>query len=135
MSFGLLMLITLTWAIVGLVQIEMESRQFSGHELLGTAIAFGTVLIIATVSFVCEVSIYFNLRYFLLSQNKTTLKTVFNIIIFAATVCLVASLGLMIATWSKISEILVLLLFGFLLLLRFVYAVIQSFKKDSVAEA
>jgi len=61
---------------------ELEiARKISGdgyyvHELLMIGVPI-SLLIVA----ILETSIYFNLRYFIIENNKTTLKTVFNAIL------------------------------------------------------
>ncbi len=110
---------TFALLFVGVIQLEKKSQQYHGHELLGMAVIAGAMLIIFTVLFCSELSIYFNFRYFLLCKNKTILKTVLNIVALVMNIglgfCLVPALN---ATdfWGT----LYLLFFALFVLLRVV---------------
>ncbi len=75
---------------------------------------------------VCEVSFYFNLRYFLLSEKKTPLKTAFNSAMVAS-MCLGLISVLLLAfgpsseSFEKVFESFSFVFFGILLALRIAY--------------
>ncbi len=87
-TFISVLLLTFILLLVGIVKLEIESQQYHGHELLATAVLAGFMLVLFTVLFVSELSIFFNFRYFLLCETKTILKTVLNIIALVMNICL-----------------------------------------------
>ncbi len=110
---------TFVLLFVGVIQLEKESQQYHGHELLGMAVVAGAMLVTFTVLFCSELSIYFNFRYFLLCKNKTISKTILNI------AALVMNIGLGIFLLPALNAtdfwgILYLLFFALFVLLRVV---------------
>ena len=83
------------------------------------------VMVMVPISFVMlasiETSIYFNLRYFIIDENKTTIKTVFNILMLMFSVSLFS-----ISFILENIEISIFLIFMLLLLvLRILYIFIR----------
>ncbi len=91
-TFISLVILTFMFLFAEFIQLEKESQQYHGSELIGMAAAYGALLIIFTIFFFSELSIYFNFRYFLLCKSKTILKTVLNIVALVMNIGLLAFL-------------------------------------------
>ena len=131
-SLAVFLILTLFVFIYEFVQLQIESEDLAGHELLGAAVAmaFWGMLFVSAV--VIEISLYFNLRYFLLCQYKTVLKNILNIILIVVTAGLVGSVVFVSeSTMMKLAELLWALFFIALILLRIVNYFIPNGKKDS----
>ena len=80
------------------------------------------LMMMVPISFVLEAgietSIYYNLRYFISDENKTTIKMVFNILMLMSSFSLFASLFIL--------EDAVIPAFSLLLVLRIIYAFIKK---------
>lgn len=61
-------------------QLEL-ARKISGDGYYVHELFMMVVPISLLISVIIETSIYFNLRYFIIENNKTTFKTVFNVIL------------------------------------------------------
>ncbi len=92
-TFISVLLLTFILLLVGIVQLEKESQQHHGHELLGMAVIAGFLLVLFTVIFLSEISIFFNFRYLLLCENKSILKTALNIVALVMNICILAFLS------------------------------------------
>lgn len=131
-SLAVFLLLTFCVFIYAFVQIQTESEHLAGHELLGTAVATAFLGMLSVSVFVIEISLNFNLRYFLLCQNKTALKTVLNILMIAATAGIVGSVVLLYEpTMMRQAELLWLLCLIALILLRIVNCFVPDGKKTS----
>lgn len=131
-SLAVFLILTFFVFIYEFAQLQIESEDLAGHELLGAAVAmaFWGMLFISAV--VIEISLYFNLRYFLLCQYKTVLKIILNIIMIVVKVGLVGSVVLLSeSTMMKLAELLWVLFFIALIILRIVNCFIPNGKKDS----
>ncbi len=129
-SLAVLLLLTCIAALAGMIQIEIESRQYHGAELVGFGGAIAAVLIICGILMISELSIYCNLRYFLLCQRKTTLQTVLNILFLIWPMGLVAFVRYGIEG-TDLQGILYLSLWVLFLLLRTVNFAIQVSSAES----
>ncbi len=116
-TFICVFFLTFILLLAGIVQLEKESQQYHGHELLGMAVMAGFMMILFTVLFVSEISLFFNFRYFLLCEHKTILKTVLNIVALVMNICLFAFL-LPAMTATDHQANLYFLFFGLFILLR-----------------
>lgn len=130
-SLAVFLILTASLVIYELVQLEKEAEHLAGHELLGTATAEAFLGSLFVSAVVIEISLYFNLRYFLLCQNKTVLKTIMNIIMVVVTGCFVIPVFLFPVSESmKLPESLWVLFLGSLILLRIVNYFIPTGKSD-----
>ena len=68
-----------------------------------------------------ETSVYYNLRYFIIDENKRLIKTVFNVILLVSAVCLLPCFYILNKTEIPLFEMFVLML----LLLRVIYIFIS----------
>ena len=68
---------------------ELEiAREIAGDGYYVHELFMMVVPISLLISVIIETSIYFNLRYFIIENNKTTLKTVFNVILLICALAL-----------------------------------------------
>ena len=131
-SLAVFLILTLFVFIYEFVQLQIESEDLAGHELLGAAVAMAFWGMLFVSAGVIEISLYFNLRYFLLCQYKTVLKNILNIILIVVTAGLVGSVVFVSeSTMMKLAELLWALFFIALILLRIVNYFIPNGKKDS----
>lgn len=71
---------------------------------------------------IIEASIYYNLRYLIIDECKTTTKTVFNVIMLVFAACIIVTLFLK----DDASITVFLMLFSLLLVLRILYIFIKK---------
>ncbi len=101
-SFFTLILLTVTSSLAAVTYLFVDDLinppTGSGLELVGNAFAVAYIVLISSAALICQLSVYFNLRYFILCQSKTRLKTFFNVVILIINICLVIS-----ALWQGIA--------------------------------
>lgn len=103
-----------------------------GAELVTYYIVLYVVLIAYSVAVICEINLYFNLRYFIIDTNKSDLKTVLNIGIISCVIMMILSTVyahflyipfLFLSIES--AEILCFAFFVLMLILRLIHAIVN----------
>ncbi len=121
-------LILLSAILLGIYYYTESYKMQSGAELFGVLLA----IIITSISAICAItaitSIYLNLRYFFAFENPTPEKTLFNFATLVISLLLITSVCAVLCG-SVSAEIIMLISFGLLAVIRIAQLVIYLSKK------
>ena len=106
---------------------EMKNMQ-SGAEYFIVYLGYFFVFISSGVFFASEISLYFNVRYFLYNSKRNVLYTTLNITMSMLSLVLITTVAFLSSDVLnvKLSEVLISILFIILVAIRIVYLVLRK---------